>query len=171
MCFFVSFHSGGVVKQPAPVNQTAELNMPLVELKKCPQCGTTAWHELVDHGPPTPCHWRCRTCGERRAARRVQLSQEHALHRGYVQKPTSAAQVQIVDLSVLGARLRLTGDEDFPVQPKERLLFNAKLQPVGPLGVFHRATVRWVKGNEFGIAFQKPLYASAADLLCMVKGC
>ncbi len=88
-----------------------------------------------------------------------------------MQKPTSAAQVQIVDLSVLGARLRLTGEEDFPVEQKERLLFNAKLQPVGPLGVFHRATVRWVKGDEFGIAFQEPLYASSADLLCMIKGC
>lgn len=88
-----------------------------------------------------------------------------------MQKPTSAAQVQILDLSVLGARLRLTGEEDFPVKQKEGLLFNAKLQPIGPLGVFHQATVRWVKGDEFGIAFQKPLYASSADLLCMIKGC
>ena len=69
-----------------------------------------AWHELVDNGPPTPCYWRCRTCGERRSAKRIQLSQEYALHRGYVQKPTSTAQVEILDLSVLGARLRLTGE-------------------------------------------------------------
>ena len=144
--------------------------MPLVELKKCNECGKTGWHELVDHGPPAPCYWRCRECGERRAAKRIQFSEDDALHRGHVQKPTSAAQVQIIDLSVLGARLRLTGEEDFMVQKKDRLLFNAGLQPVGPLGVFHPATVRWVKDDEFGIAFQKPLFASAADLLCMVKG-
>lgn len=145
--------------------------MPLVELKKCPECGATTWHELVDHGPPAPCYWRCRTCGERRAARRIQLSQDHALPRGHVQKPTSAAQVQILDLSVLGARLRLTDEERFAVRPKDRVLFNAGLQPVGPLGVFHEATVRWVRGDEFAVAFDKPLCACAADLLCMIKGC
>jgi len=144
--------------------------MPLVELKKCPQCQTTAWHELVDYGPPTTSYWQCRTCGERRAAKRIQLNQEDALHRGHVQKPNSAAQVQVLDLSVLGARLRLPAEERFTVQPKDRLLFNAGLQPVGPLGVFHGATVRWVRGNEFGVAFEKPLCACAADLLCMIKG-
>jgi hypothetical protein len=143
--------------------------MPLVELKKCKECGHTDWHELVDNGPPGPCYWRCRTCGERRAARRIQLSEEYALHLGHVQKPTSAAQVQILDLSALGARLRLTGEEDFTVEQKDRLLFNAGLQPVGPLGVFHLATVRWVKGDQFGIAFQKPLYTSADDLTCIIN--
>ncbi|KHK03365.1 PilZ domain-containing protein [Desulfovibrio sp. TomC] len=144
--------------------------MPLVELKKCAECGKTGWHELVDHGPPTTSFWRCRACGDRRAAERIRLSEEYALHRGHVQKPTRAAQVQILDLSVLGARLRLSGEEDFSVAQKDKVLFNAGLQPVGPLGVFHMATVRWVKDDEFGIAFQKPLLACAADLLCMIKG-
>ncbi|OLN30757.1 hypothetical protein DVDV_0459 [Desulfovibrio sp. DV] len=77
--------------------------------------------------------------------------------------------MQIIDLSVLGARLRLTGEEDFIVQKKDRLLFNAGLQPVGPLGVFHMATVRWVEDDEFGIVFQQPLFASAADLTCIIN--
>jgi len=144
--------------------------MPLVELRKCAECGKTAWHELVDRGPPGPCFWRCRECGDRRTAQRVALSQEHALHRGHVQTQRQAAQVHIVDISVLGARLRFVEEDGFPVAKKDKILFNAGLQPVGPLAEFHMATVRWVDGDDFGIAFQKPLFASACDLSCIVKG-
>lgn len=144
--------------------------MPLVELKKCRECGRTSWHELVDHGPPTPCYWRCRECGDRRAAERIRLSEDYALHRGRVQTQRQAAAVEIVDISVLGARLRFVAEDGFPVRQSDQILFNAELQPVGPLGVFHLSTVRWVEADEFGIAFHKPLFASAADLSCVVRG-
>ena len=144
--------------------------MPLVELRKCAECGRTAWHELVDQGPPAPCSWRCRECGDRRSAKRVCLSDDHALHRGHVQTQNQAAAVHILDLSVLGARLRFVAGDGFPVAKRDKILFNAGLQPVGPLGEFHLATVRWTANDEFGIAFQKALFASAADLSCVVKG-
>ena len=143
--------------------------MPLVELRKCTECGTTAWHELEDRGPPAPCYWRCRECGERRLAKRISLSDDYALHRGHVQTQSQAAAVHIIDISVLGARLRFVAGEGFPVVHRDKILFNARLQPVGPLGVFHMATVRWVKNNEFGIAFQEALFACAADLSCCIN--
>jgi len=144
--------------------------MPLVKLNKCTACGNTTWHEMVDCGPPGPCSWRCRDCGDRRAAKRVALSDDYALHEGHVQTQTRSAAVRIVDISVLGARLRFADDGGFPLSRSDKILFNAALQPVGPLGVFHLSTVRWVEGNEFGIAFQKPIFASAADLACVVRG-
>lgn len=144
--------------------------MPLMQHRLCNKCGKTSWHELVDRGAPGPCYWCCRECGERRAAKRVVLSEDHALHRGHVQTQNHAAQVHILDINVLGARLRFVADDGFPVARSDTILFNAGLQPVGPLGVFHLATVRWVKDADFGIAFKKPLFASAADLACVVRG-
>lgn len=142
--------------------------MPLVEMRKCEECGKMAWHELIDCGPPSPCYWKCRECGERRGSPRIALDPDYALHRGRIQTETQAAVVQVVDISVRGARLRLTGDDEFHLEPGLKLLFNAELQPVGPLGVFHMATVKWASQSEFGIAFHKPLFASAADLACVI---
>ena len=144
--------------------------MPLVELRKCAECGKTAWHELVDRGPPAPCYWRCRACGDRRSAKRVAFCAEDALHRGHVQTQHQAAEVYIVDISVHGARLRFVEDDGFPVAEKDQILFNAGLRPVGPLAEFHMAAVRWVDGGDFGIAFNNPLSASPSDLSCVLKG-
>ena len=144
--------------------------MPLVELRKCAACGKSAWHELVDRGPPAPCFWRCRECGERRSAKRVSFCADDALHRGHVQTRHQAAEVHIIDLSELGARLRFVEAKGFPVAEHDKILFNAGLQPVGPLGEFRMATVRWVEDDEFGIAFEKPLFTSPNDLSCVVKG-
>ena len=137
--------------------------MPLVELKKCPECGATTWHELVDHGPPAPCYWRCRTCGERRAARRIQLSQDHALHRGHVQKPTSAAQVQILDLSVLGARLRLTD------APEEALIAAGATHDLIVIG---RDSTLGLEVNDDGLApvIEALLRGGARPLLVVPPG-
>ncbi|MHC1789929.1 PilZ domain-containing protein [Solidesulfovibrio sp.] len=142
--------------------------MPLVEMRKCSECDKMAWHELIDCGSPAPCYWKCRECGGRRTSPRITLDPDYALHRGRIQTENHAAVVHLVDISVRGARLRLAGGDVFAVQPGLVLLFNADLQPVGPLGVFHRATVRWVNLDEFGIAFAKPLLASAADLSCAI---
>lgn len=143
--------------------------MPLVEFRKCPHCGAMTWHEMIDGGPPLPCYWQCRGCGERRSAKRIALGEDYALHRGRVQTENRAAQVQIVDISVHGARLRFAGKDAFALHRNETVLFNAGLQPIGPLGVFQRATVRWVDRTDFGIVFNTPLAACATDLSCVVK--
>lgn len=143
--------------------------MPLVQYTTCSQCDGLTWHEFVDNGPAGECAWVCRQCGDRRAAPRVHLTPESACHRGKLQTDTSAREVMILDLSVLGARLEIE-DDDTPMPCRgDTVLFNPRLQPVGPLGVFHRAKVRWVAGSECGVAFERAIFASAADLHRIVK--
>lgn len=143
--------------------------MPLVAYRTCPQCGKMAWHEFVDFGAPGDCYWMCRECGERRMAERVSLGPEYSRHLGKVQTQTASSLVRIVNLSVLGARLQLGNGSDLSLERGDVVLFNARLQPVGPLGEYRAATVRWVAKDEFGVAFKKPLFACAADLKCVVK--
>lgn len=142
--------------------------MPLVQYTTCAQCDRLTWHEFVDRGPLGDCAWVCRECGDRRSARRVTLTPDCACHRGKLQTDAVAREVLVRDLSVLGARLEFEDDQEMPCRG-DVVLFNPKFQPVGPLGVFHRAKVRWVSGCECGVAFERAIFASADDLRRIVK--
>lgn len=141
--------------------------MPLVQYTTCSQCDRLTWHEFVDDGV-RDCAWVCRECGDRRTTRRVTLSPQCALHRAKLQTDTLAREVMVLDLSVLGARLEIDDESPMPCRG-DMVLFNPKLQPVGPLGDFHRAKVRWVQGSECGVAFERAIFASASDLRRIVK--
>lgn len=55
------------------------------------------------------------------------------------------------------------------MSPNELVLFNAKLQPSGPLGEFRKAYVRWIEGKTLGISFKVPLFESPQELICVIK--
>ena len=143
--------------------------MPLLKHATCSECGKTAWHEFVARGAAGECCWVCRECGNQRSAPRVSLGPQYGKRQGKIQTSTASNEVNIVNLSVLGARLELVEEEVLQLKRGDRILFNAKLQPVGPLGEYRRATVRWTKGSEIGVAFTPPILASASDLTRIIK--
>lgn len=143
--------------------------MALIEYRRCPRCGKTTWHEFTPQSPPAASYWRCRDCGERRDAARVSVGFGAQLNRGRVQTEYLCADVFIVDISRLGARVRC--DEMLPVAVHmgQRVLFNPRLQPFGELAHYQPGLVRWIREMEFGLCFERPLSLSNADILRIVK--
>ena len=143
--------------------------MALLEHRNCPHCGKAAWQEFVPQADPAASHWRCRDCGERRAAKRVHLGRAAVLHRGRVQTPRVCAAVLIIDISRDGAKLCQDEDMPFTVAADQRLLFNPQLHPTGELAQYLPATVRWTQGAEFGLEFDRPLAVSPGEIRRIVK--
>ncbi|MFP5259270.1 MAG: PilZ domain-containing protein [Acidobacteriota bacterium] len=143
--------------------------MALIEYRRCSHCGKTTWQEFVPQADPTASYWRCRDCGDRRAAKRVCLARNALLHRGRIETGRTCAAVCIIDISPDGARLSL--DEDMPVEIRtnQALRFNPQLQPTGELSQYLPAIVRWTRGLEFGLAFARPLSLPSGDIRCIVK--
>lgn len=143
--------------------------MALLEMKKCAHCGHNTWQEFVPLSPPAPSYWRCRECGERREAARVCLCEHDLLHQGRIQTETACLNVCIVNISQNGACLRLDDDAQLPARTGDQLLFNAQLQPFGELSQYQRATVRWLRGQDFGLHFDRPLSLTSTDLRRIIK--
>jgi DNA-directed RNA polymerase subunit RPC12/RpoP len=143
--------------------------MALLEYKRCSHCGKTTWQEFIPQAPPASSYWRCRDCGDRRDALRISVGNGAELNRGRVQTEEICADVLIVDISRRGARLRC--DDDLPVRVSlgQRLLFNPQLQPFGELAHYQSGVVRWIRDNEFGICFERPLAVSPGDITRIVK--
>ncbi|WP_428566752.1 MAG: PilZ domain-containing protein [Solidesulfovibrio sp. DCME] len=143
--------------------------MALIEFKRCPHCGKPTWQEFIPQAPPALSYWRCRDCGERRDAERISVGNGALLNRGRVQTEEVCADVLIVDISRRGARLRCHEDLPVRVHLGQRLLFNPQLQPFGELARYQAAIVRWLKNDEFGICFERPLAVSHLDITRIVK--
>lgn len=143
--------------------------MPIVQYSSCERCRGMTWHEYVADSVTGTGVWICRDCGDRRAAERFSLGPEAARQLGKIQTDTLISEVAVLDISVLGARLQVLAPGDHMPEKGDGLLFNPRLQPVGPLGVYHRARVRWVDGAVCGVAFAQALLACAADLKRIVK--
>ncbi len=143
--------------------------MSLLELKKCHHCGKHTWQEFVPQAPPGCSFWRCRDCGDRRTAMRVSVGETALLNRGRLQTEHVCADVLILDISPTGARLRCDEDVPVSVRPGEQVLFNPQLQPFGELAHYIPSLVRWSKGLEFGIRFNRSLTLSASDIMRIVK--
>jgi len=143
--------------------------MALLEHRHCPHCGKSAWQEFVPELDPADSHWRCRECGERRSAKRVNLGRAALLHRGRALINRTFAAVLIVDISRDGARLRQDEDMPITVAADQRLLFNPQLHPTGELAQYLPAVVRWTQGLEFGLEFDRPLALSPGEMGRIVK--
>jgi DNA-directed RNA polymerase subunit RPC12/RpoP len=143
--------------------------MALLEYRNCPRCGHSTWQEFTPLADADSSYWRCRDCGDRRAAKRVRIDETALLHRGRLQTATVCADVLIRDISRDGARLCL--DEDMPVElaVDQTVAFNPQLQPFGELAHYIPSVVRWIKGYEFGLLFTRPLAISSGDIRRIVK--
>lgn len=143
--------------------------MSLLEFSRCSHCGKVTWQEFVTQIHPGSSYWRCRDCGERRNAARICVGDDATLNPGRIQTSQLCANVLVVDISRLGARLRAEADSPVAVRRGDRLLFNPQLQPFGELAHYHGAIVRWINGTDFGIGFERPLRISEGDMTRIIK--
>ena len=99
----------------------------------------------------------------------MSLGDIHARPIGKIQTRNASSLVEIINIHNEGAKLEIVEGGSLPVSPRELVLFNAKLQPSGPLGEFRKADVRWIEGDTLGISFKTPLFESPEELVCVIK--
>ena len=143
--------------------------MPVIKHETCSHCNKPAWHEQACFHDLGDTCWICRSCGNRRGGKRISLGDIHARPLGKIQTRNASSPVEIINIHNEGAKLEIVEGGSLPVSPDELVLFNAKMQPSGPLGEFRKACVRWIEGNTLGISFKTPLFESPEELVCVIK--